>query len=333
MNKPIIAVTAGDPCGIGPEVILKSLLRRPSRSCGLIIIGDLRVFEQTARRLRQRLPRWGVVSRQLIHPCDSRPLMFMDLAHRTVFRPGHSGASAGRASLDYLDAALGLWRQGHVDALVTAPVTKWAIARVRPHFVGQTEYLARAIKASCPVMMFVSAGLRIALVTRHLALRDVARRATASVLRSTLEVTIEGLRRHFGIARPRLAVCGLNPHGGETGAFGDEEQRILAPALRVLRGRRVRVEGPFAADGFFVNPRGYDAVVCWYHDQGLIPFKMAVRDRGCQLSLGLPFVRTSPDHGSALDLAGMGRAHPGSMRYALELAATLAAGRRDADRS
>ena len=135
---------------------------------------------------------------------------------------------------------------------------------------------------------------------------------------------VQALRRQFGLRRPHVAICGLNPHAGEAGRFGREEQRVLAPALRRLRRRGVRIDGPFAADGFFATRARYDAVICWYHDQGLIPFKLLARDAGCQMTLGLPFARTSPDHGSALDLAAAGGAHPGSMRYALRLAIQLA---------
>lgn len=329
---PVLAVTMGDPCGIGPEVILKSLARWPSRLGRVVVVGDLRVFEQTAKRLRQRLPSWHVVSRRLSGVCALSPLVVVDAAHREAFRPGRSGAAAGRASLDYLDLALEVCRRGGAQALVTAPVTKWAIARVAPRFVGQTEYLAKACRAASPVMMFVAARLRVVVLTRHVALRDVPLRVTPSLMRTTIAVTATGLRKHFGIRRPRLALCGLNPHAGEAGAFGAEERRVAAPVLRAFRRKGVTIDGPFAADGFFAclsagargrqaNPQGYDAILCWYHDQGLIPFKMLARDEGCQLSLGLPFIRTSPDHGSALDIAGRAQAHPGSMRYALELAA------------
>ncbi len=320
-HLPTLAITAGDPCGIGPEIILRTLARWSPQQTRLVIIGDLRVFEQTAKRLHRRLPSWHILTPH--DPDDWTPISFVDCAHRATFHPGRSGAAAGRASLDYLDTAVTLWRRGWVQALVTAPVTKWAITRSHPRFVGQTEYLANATRATSPVMMFVAERLRIVLLTRHVALRDVPSRATSSLIRTTLRVTAEGLRDYFGIRRPRIAICGLNPHAGEAGAFGREEQHVLVPVLRALGRGGTRVEGPFAADGLFVNPYGYDVVVCWYHDQGLIPFKMAARDRGCQLSLGLPFIRTSPDHGSALDIAGTGRAHPGSMRYAIELAAHL----------
>ncbi|MBI4354604.1 MAG: 4-hydroxythreonine-4-phosphate dehydrogenase PdxA [Candidatus Omnitrophica bacterium] len=305
-------MTGGDPCGIGPEVILKSLTNRSPQRVRLVIIGDVRVFEQTAKRLRRRLPRWDAT------------LNFVDVAHRATFHPGRSDSSAGRAALDYLEAAVALWREGSISALVTAPVTKWAIERIQPGFVGHTEYLGGVCGVPHPVMMVVSSRLRVVLLTRHRALHDVASQMTRPLLRATLKTTIDGLQAYFGLRRPRIAICGLNPHAGERGAFGDEEQRILAPVLRALGTDRAHLEGPFAADGFFVDPKGYDAVVCWYHDQGLIPFKMMARDRGCQLTLGLPIIRTSPDHGSALAIAGKGVAHPGSMRYAIELAARLA---------
>ena len=240
----------------------------------------------------------------------------------------------------YLECAVMLWQEGQIQALVTAPVTKWAIGAVLPSFTGQTEYLARAMKARDVVMMFISDRLRVALLTRHLPLSGVARAIDRELLGRAIRLVAHELRVHFRIPHPRLALCGLNPHAGEAGRCGTEEVRFMQPVLRVLRREGLICDGPFAADGFFacLRPRGfalrskasggrqaaaadrYDAVICAYHDQGLIPFKMLARDRGCQLSVGLPIVRTSPDHGSGLDIAGKGVANPGSMRYALELA-------------
>ncbi len=335
LRRPTLAVTGGDPCGVGPEVILKALTGAAPLEARLLIIGDLAVFEQTARRLRLRLPRWRVASSHEPPGAWGHPLTFMDCAHRGAFQPGRFSGRAGAASAAYLDRAIGLWRQGLVNGLVTAPVTKRAVQQARSRFSGQTEYLAGALGVRCPVMMFVSPRLRVVLLTRHLPLRAVAARVTPTLLRHTVTVTMEGLRHWFGIRRPRLAVCGVNPHAGEGGLFGDEERRVLLPVLRYFHRKRVRLDGPFAADGFFArlvddgcggsaSACGYDAVVCWYHDQGLIPFKLMARDIGCQMTLGLPLVRTSPDHGSALDIAGTGRAHPGSMRYALHLACQFA---------
>jgi len=307
-----IAITAGDPCGIGPEVVLKALADVPRAGVRLIVIGDRRVFEQTARRLRMRFPRWE----------------FADVGHRQTFVPGRSSRAAGAASLAYLDAAMALWRANQIQGLVTAPVTKWAIARAVPGFVGQTEYLARAMDRRQVLMMFVSDRLRIALLTRHVPLRRVARAITPRLVEAAVRLAAEALRTQFHIPHPRLVLCGLNPHAGE-GSPMSEERRIMQPVLRKLRRAGIACDGPVAADGLFATADrsgryAYDAVVCGYHDQGLIPFKMAARDRGCQLSVGLPLVRTSPDHGSALDIAGQGRANPGSMIYALRLAAKLA---------
>jgi 4-hydroxythreonine-4-phosphate dehydrogenase len=320
---PVIAVTAGDPCGVGPEVILKSLaLRRAASAVPLLLLGDHHVFTRTARRLGLRLPRWQVRGPGET-PDGSARLSFLDCGHAGSFVPGRASARAGRASLDYLDLALALWREGRIQALVTAPVTKWAVARTHPGFTGHTEYLAGALGVRDVAMMFVSDALRVVLVTRHVPLREVRRFLTPALLRTTIRLTADALRAQFDIRRPRLALCGLNPHAGE-GAARSEERRIMRPVLLALRREGLRCEGPFSADGFFAaEVGGYDAVVCGYHDQGLIPFKMASRDRGCQLTIGLPLVRTSPDHGSALDIAGRGEAHPGSMRYALDLAEKL----------
>jgi 4-hydroxythreonine-4-phosphate dehydrogenase len=183
-------------------------------------------------------------------------------------------------------------------------------------------------------MLFVSQRLRVVLLTRHLPLRRVPLALTPRLIRSTLRLTARALQTQFRIPRPRLAVCGLNPHAGEAGQCGEEEVTRMTPILRALRAGRILCDGPFAADGFFAQqlhparsngaPRTrYDAIVCAYHDQGLIPFKMVARDAGCQLTIGLPIIRTSPDHGTALDIAGRGIAHPGSMIYALQLAAQL----------
>jgi len=326
----VLAITAGDPCGIGPEVILKALQTARFRSVRLIVIGDWRVFQETAARLRLPTPTWP----RVVHGVALPPgrVSFIDVAPRRAFRPGESSAAAGLASVQYLERALDLWRRGLVQGVVTAPVTKWAIQRTLSSFEGHTEWLASRLPPSWPVMAFVSPRLRVILLTRHLALRDVPRAVTPRLVERTIHVVLDSLRRDFGVRRPRLAICGLNPHAGEAGRFGDEERRILRPVLRRFSKEAVRLEGPFAADGFFAtlgraaratDVQSYDAILCWYHDQGLIPFKLVARDQGCQMTMGLPFVRTSPDHGSALDLAGRGVAHPGSMRYAIETAASL----------
>ncbi len=327
-HLPSIVVTAGDPCGIGSEVLLKALTRLPVTIRNrLLIIGDQAVFQQTARQLRLQLPDWQQIRIDENLSLLPRGMRFLDLGHTASFRPGRSTRAAGAASLNYLKAALTLWHGGQLGALVTAPVTKWAIERSESGFTGHTEYFSRRLRVPHVVMMFVSDRMRVVLLTRHVPLAQVSRLVTSRVLRRTLQMTDAALRRSFHVRRPTLAVCGLNPHAGEEGLLGAEEGRIARPVMRALRRQGIRCEGPFAADGLFASqgtgPRAYDAIVCWYHDQGLIPFKMVSRDHGCQLTVGLPFIRTSPDHGSALDIAGTGRANPGSMRYAIELAARL----------
>ena len=341
-GTPVIAITAGDPCGIGPEVILKALAhRRALPRAHLVIIGDLGVFQQAATQLRQHLPSWSVVSPGQSWPLRAARPVFIHVAHPYRFMPGRPSAHAGEAALDYLAHAVTLARHGRLQALVTAPVTKWAVQRHHRGFVGHTEYLAGALKVRRVAMMFASDRLRVVLLTRHVPLSSAGRLVNTALVRDTLRLTVETLRRRFGIRRPRIGICGLNPHAGEQGLFGTEERRILPVIQGLNRARRI-FDGPMAADSCFANAAHstplraasraqsrdaarYDAIVCWYHDQGLIPFKMVARDRGCQLTLGLPIVRTSPDHGSALDIAGRGLAHPGSMRYALNLAARLAA--------
>lgn len=335
-GRSILAITAGDPSGIGPEIILKALAAlKVSVDVSFVVIGDYPVFEHTARRLGLVLPRWRRIRSARDLFSASQPRSFLDLAHGWNFVPGRSSAQAAQASLAYLNEAVALWKTGCLKAIVTAPVTKWAIERRCPGFIGQTEYLATAmrVKTEAVVMMFVSECLRVVLLTRHLPLRKVSDSVSRRSLRRTLQLTIQSLRRQFQIARPRLAICGLNPHAGERGILGDEEEKLLSPVLRDLRGGTVICEGPFAADGLFaqiasasVSKRSYDAVICWYHDQGLIPFKMSAWNRGAQMTLGLPVIRTSPDHGSALDIAGRGIAHPGSLQYALTLATRLTLG-------
>ena len=324
--EPTLAVTLGDPCGIGPEVLLKSL-SGPGAS-RLVVIGDLAVVTATARRHRLRVPRWSVLDqpealrRLSASTGRGRRLIFVDLPSSTRFLPGHSRVASGAAALAYLDCAIALWRAGRLHGLVTGPVTKWAMQRRAPAFIGQTEYLADAMKVRRVVMMFMSARLNVALLTRHIPLRQVGAKVSGPLLEDSVRLVDHLFRRRLGRRRPRLALCGLNPHAGERGLCGTEEQRLLAPVRR-LRRSGISIDGPLAADGLFPAAGRYDAVICWYHDQGLIPFKLLARDIGCQLSVGLPIVRTSPDHGSALDIAGRGVADPGSMRYALRLAASL----------
>jgi len=327
----VIGITTGDPSGVGPEVVLKTLARfRIPRSVKLIVFGSPSVMAGTTGRLAIASPKW--LRSTLTKPClPDAPLSFVACAEVLEWRPGRTSAQAGRASITYLDEALKWHKSGYLHGLVTAPVTKWAIAESRRNFVGQTEYLATELKVRDVAMMFSCDSLRVVILTRHLPLRHVSRALTRRIVESSIRLTVDGLRKHFRISNPKLAVCGFNPHGGEL-KESTEERKVLEPVIRRFRQRGLRCDGPFGADGFFATGRParrgtfripYDVVICCYHDQGLIPFKLLARDRGCQLSLGLPIIRTSPDHGSALDIAGKGIAHPGSMQHALQLAIQL----------
>jgi 4-hydroxythreonine-4-phosphate dehydrogenase len=315
----------GDPTGIGPEVTLGALLRRDrSPVFTPILVGDPAVYEAAAALLgaRIRFAEW-------VPPA---PLPPRDVAVRTVARlaardrrPGRPSRGGGRAAHAAILEAARLVRSGSDDALVTAPICKANIAAAGGTASGHTELLA-ALCGGIPVrMMMAGARLRVVLVTTHLALAAVPRTLTRELVRDTLTITDRDLRRHFGLARPRLGVAGLNPHAGESGLFGLEERRIIAPAVHAARRRGIDARGPFGADSLFPLAAAgrFDAVVCMYHDQGLAPFKLLHFADGVNVTLGLPFVRTSPDHGTAHDIAGRGSADPGSMGAALRLAATL----------
>ncbi len=307
----------GDPAGVGPEVLLKSLAviaRSPAKggatkqSC-ITILGDLAYLKFLARRLRLPLA-WSRFG-------------WIDLANVPAgLRVGRVQSSAGRAAFEVLKEAVRLLRMGRADALVTAPVSKEAILRARLPWVGHTEFLGAAFRRPT-VMMFVSGLFRVGLVTTHLAIKEVPLRLTRPKIVRTVRMMEESMRTDFGIRRPRIGLAALNPHAGEGGFFGREEKRILRPALRPFRGT---VQGPFPVDTLMrAAVRGeYDAVVALYHDQALIPLKLLGWEQAVNVTLGLPFVRTSPVHGTAFDIAGKGRADPASMRAAIELAIQLA---------
>ncbi len=305
-----MAVTLGDPAGIGPEVTIKALRRlRTASSVRFLLIAD----SVRHRRYRDRTPsfcRW----------------VLLDEDGRGV-RAGRSDEVSARIALASLEKAVRLLREGGARALVTAPLCKESIVRAGcPGFHGHTEYLAAAFGSPDVEMMFVSRAMRVILVTRHIPLRRVPSAITGARVLSVLRSADEALKRLFGIRTPRLAVCGLNPHAGEGGGIGTEEIRVIGPALRAARRRGILVEGPFAADTLFTPRRraSFDAVVAMYHDQGLLPIKTLGLGDVVNLTVGLPFIRTSPAHGTAFDIAGKGRASPDSMRAALDLAVSLA---------
>ncbi|MDO8525469.1 MAG: 4-hydroxythreonine-4-phosphate dehydrogenase PdxA [Candidatus Omnitrophota bacterium] len=246
------------------------------------------------------------------------------------------GRAAGKASLEYIDKAVDLIRRKEAGALVTAPVSKSHVRLAGFHkFQGHTEYLAEKFKVKNFAMMFVGDKLKVTLATRHIPLKSVSQVLNPGMVYNTIELTYKSLKEQFAIRSPRIAVCGLNPHAGEGGAFGNEERRVIAPAIIRAAKCRKNIFGPMPADIAFHDAlnKKYDAVVAMYHDQALAPFKMLYFDSGVNVTLGLPFVRTSPDHGTAFDIAGKGIADPRSMIEAIKLAVILSEARRRSEES
>ncbi|MBS0365001.1 MAG: 4-hydroxythreonine-4-phosphate dehydrogenase PdxA [Proteobacteria bacterium] len=301
-----MALTSGEPAGIGPELCL--MLARESLPCEVVVVGDATVLAERARQLRLPLPARHV-----------------DIPTATAVVPGRPDPANSRYVLQLLDRAIDGTLAREFDAIVTAPVHKAVINDAGIPFSGHTEYLAARCGGARPVMLFAAEALRVALATTHLPLRAVSDALSVDSLCETVTTLAQGLARWFRLPAARIALCGLNPHAGEGGHLGDEEQRIITPAIERLRAAGVDARGPFPADTVFL-PRvlaDFDAVLAMYHDQALPVVKHMGFERTVNVTLGLPLLRTSPDHGTALDLAGSGRADPASLRAAVLLAAQL----------
>jgi len=309
-NKPRIGITMGDPAGIGPEIIAKSLNHRLIRRSGqFTIFGDLSAYRKNVFSL-------------------PRNCTFVDLkcSPSRKFKAGIPTKRSGLASLTYLQEAVRQLKAKKIDALVTAPLSKEAVGLVQRSFLGHTEYLAKAFNIGQVEMMFVCDQLRTVIATRHIPLKQVSRSITRDTVFTTIHLTHQTLKKTFGIKTPRLLVCGLNPHAGENGNIGLEESEKIVPAIKKAKRKGMDVAGPFAADTLFspVTSHRCDAIIAMYHDQGLIPVKTLYFRNIVNLTIGLPFIRTSPAHGTAYDIAGKNRADPSSMRKAICLAAQLA---------
>jgi len=328
MKRTLIAVTMGDPAGIGAEVALKALDRRPkSSTTRFLLLGSWRVWAETAKRLRTRTP---LV--MLPDPETARGLKggvgVLELGGPRTFHMGKVDPSCGAAAVSYIREGVRLAFQGRVSALVTAPIHKDAVHRAGYLYPGHTEMLADWSHTRSYAMMMVGGPFRITLASIHVSLRQAVKEVTLPNLLEKLSLTHRCLRDWFKVRNPRIAVAGLNPHAGENGAFGDEEKRVVAPAVRRARAKGWNVTGPYPPDTLFHRAAQgeFDAVLAMYHDQGLIPLKLAAFEKGVNLTLGLPFIRTSPDHGTAFDLAGKGKADPSSMSEAIALAVKLSNG-------
>ncbi|PZO89869.1 MAG: 4-hydroxythreonine-4-phosphate dehydrogenase PdxA [Sphingomonas sanxanigenens] len=320
-----LVVALGDPAGIGPEVTAKAWMAcRDLEDCPpFLAVGDARSIEAV----------WSGPVARIYDPSEAArifptALPIIQVEDAGDIRPGHADFEGARCSLDSLELAVGLARSGAVSGLVTGPVSKSQLYAVGFTHPGQTEFVAErcGIARENVVMMLAGPGLKVVPITTHMPLADVPKALTVDLIVSRSIVTARGLQRNFGIERPHLAFAGFNPHAGEDGKLGHEEIDIVGPAMEILRAEGIHVTGPYAADTMF-HPRArelYDVAMCLYHDQALIPIKTLYFDDGVNISLGLPIVRTSPDHGTAFNIAGHDLAHPGAMIAAIRMAAAAA---------
>ena len=319
---PLLAVTSGEPAGVGPELCLR-LIERPLEGARLVILADRKMLAERARALNfaGQLRDWT--------PGAAAVPGVLDVLHVPLARAAHPGrldpANAGYV-LAMLDRAIDGCLSGEFAAVVTAPVHKGVINDGGVPFTGHTEYLAEKTGTAQVVMMLAGGGLRVALATTHLPLKDVAAAVTQQSLEQTLRILHDDMGRKYGIENPRILVAGLNPHAGEGGYLGCEEIEVITPVLERLRGEGMTLLGPLPADTMFTPPllaQG-DCVLAMYHDQGLTALKYASFGQGINVTLGLPIIRTSVDHGTALELAGTGRADPGSLFVAVAQAVEMA---------
>jgi len=321
-DLPVLALTAGEPAGIGPDLCI-ALSTRQALPCRISVLGDIAVLQARAARLGIAV---DFVSGDVVPPHQAGRLHVRHIPVAAPVTPGMLDARNSGHVLALLDAAIAGCTNGAYQAIVTAPVHKGIINDAGFAFTGHTEYLADHSGTQKVVMMLAGGGLRVALATTHLPLRDVADAITAALLDEVIRILHADLRSKFGIARPRILVAGLNPHAGESGHLGHEEIDIIEPALARLRAEGMHLVGPLPADTLFSRIRHdpCDAVLAMYHDQGLPVLKYASFGAGVNITLGLPFIRTSVDHGTALDLAGTGRAELGSLMTAIEVALEMA---------
>lgn len=322
-----LAISVGDPAGIGPEVIAKAWAFRDShRLPPFFAVGDRRSIEAV----------WPGPIALITHPSDavaafrdSLPLIQVDEPDEVV--PGQPTPAGARCALDSLEIGVGLARSGAAAGIVTGPVSKAQLYGIGFHYPGQTEFVAErcGVAAENVAMMMVGPDLRTVPVTIHRALSRVAETLTTELIVSRSRTVVRGLQRDFGLERPRLAMAGLNPHAGEGGSMGREELDIIAPAIQILRDEGVDVTGPHSPDTMFhaAARSAYDAAICMYHDQALIPLKTLYFDTGVNMTLGLPVLRTAPDHGTAFGIAGLGEADPRAMMAAIALAGQCARAR------
>ena len=330
MAKPL-ALTSGEPAGIGPDITIKAWLRRNElRLPAFYLLGDRDLLARRAEALGLSINLAEVRAEDALDAfADALPVVAT--GHVATAQPGQPDASSADAAMASIRQAVVDVGAGRADAVVTNPIAKSVLYRAGFRHPGHTEFLAElaatAGRAPQPVMMLWSPDLAVVPVTIHLALRDAILQLSSDLIVTTARIVVADLKARFGVANPRLAVSGLNPHAGEDGSLGTEDETIVAPAIEILRADGIDIRGPLPADTMFhpAARKTYDCAICMYHDQALIPIKTLAFDDAVNVTLGLPFIRTSPDHGTAFDIAGTGRANPSSLIAALRLAARMAA--------
>lgn len=326
--RPPLAVTMGEPAGIGGEIVLKAWAARDAEGVPpFVLLDDPDRLTRLAARIGLDVPVRAVSAAAEAGAVFGAALPVLPQALAAPVEPGRPDPANGAAVIASIDRAVALVRSGEAAAVVTNPIQKSALYAAGFRHPGHTEYLAHlAGIADEPVMMLAARDLRVVPVTIHVSLRDAVNQLTAAAIIHAGRVTAAGLARDFGIARPRIAVAALNPHAGEDGSMGREEIDIIAPAVAALRAEGIDAVGPRPSDTLFhaAARGGFDAALCMYHDQALIPLKTIDFDTGVNITLGLPFVRTSPDHGTALDIAGTGKAGASSLIAAMKTADRMA---------
>jgi len=329
MTKPL-ALTLGEPAGIGPDITIKAWLRRHELKLPpFYLLGDSDLLDKRARALDVEVRLAEVTAQEAIAAfADALPVV--STGAPATAAPGRPDGNSANAAITSIRQAVGDVIAGRASAVVTNPIAKSVLYSAGFNHPGHTEFLAELAgsggRAPQPVMMLWSPALAVVPVTIHLALREAIANLTTEQIVSTSRIVAQSLRARFGIAQPRLAISGLNPHAGEDGSLGTEDQTIVAPAVQALRDEGIDARGPLPADTMFhaAARATYDCAICMYHDQALIPIKTLAFDDAVNVTLGLPFIRTSPDHGTAFDIAGTGRASPASLIAALRLAERMA---------
>lgn len=333
--KPVIAITIGDFNGVGPELALKAVVNQSVlKSCIPLLVGPLRVFEHTAKQFKIKLnfERATLVSLRHLSR-DTTPIVDVADGIGADIQYGNPTKASGRSAGIAIERAVELCLQNKVTAMVTSPVSKEALNSAGYNFPGQTEMIALLSHSQSVAMMLVADTMRVGLVTIHTGLKNVASQISKEKIVEKISIINKSLKRDFRLKKPKLAVLALNPHCGENGIIGSEENEIIIPAITESQAAGVLAEGPFAADAFFGNHsyKNFEAIVAMYHDQGLIPLKMNSFSKGVNFSAGLEIIRTSPDHGTAYDIAGKNKANLSSMLEAIKLALTISKNRRKND--